>query len=43
MQEEDLIVTFLQTLTDGFTTLYPDSDTFTGTVHDRWVGRDPGE
>jgi len=29
-QEEDQIVTFLQTLTDGFTTPYPDSDTFTG-------------
>ena len=30
-QEENLIVTFLQTLTDGFTTPYPDSNTFTGT------------
>jgi cytochrome c peroxidase len=30
-QEEDLLVTFLQTLTDGFTTPYPDIDTFTGT------------
>ncbi|HYZ31633.1 MAG TPA: cytochrome c peroxidase [Crenalkalicoccus sp.] len=30
-EEESLIVTFLQTLTDGFTTPYPDSDTFTGT------------
>jgi len=29
-QEEDLLVAFLQTLTDGFTTLYPDSGTFTG-------------
>jgi cytochrome c peroxidase len=29
-QEEDLIVTFLQTLTDGFTTPFPDSDVFTG-------------
>jgi cytochrome c peroxidase len=29
--EEDLIVTFLQTLTDGFTTPYPDRNTFTGT------------
>jgi cytochrome c peroxidase len=28
--EEDLIVIFLQTLTDGFTTPYPNSDTFTG-------------
>jgi cytochrome c peroxidase len=28
--EEDLLVTFLQTLTDGFTTPYPDRDTFTG-------------
>jgi cytochrome c peroxidase len=28
--EEDLIVTFLQTLTDGFTTPYPDRNTFTG-------------
>ena len=30
-EEEDLIVIFLQTLTDGFTTPYPDIDTFTGT------------
>ena len=30
-QEEDQIVAFLQTLTDGYTTPYPDSDTFTGT------------
>jgi cytochrome c peroxidase len=30
-QEENLIVTFLQTLTDGFTTPYPDINTFTGT------------
>jgi cytochrome c peroxidase len=29
--EEDLIVTFLQTLNDGFTQPYPDSNTFTGT------------
>jgi cytochrome c peroxidase len=29
--EEDLIVTFMQTLTDGFTTPYPDRNTFTGT------------
>jgi cytochrome c peroxidase len=29
--EEDLIVTFLQTLSDGFTTPYPDINTFTGT------------
>jgi hypothetical protein len=28
--EEKQIVTFLQTLTDGFTTPYPDSNTFTG-------------
>src|SRR5947209_7073325 len=28
--EEDLIVTFLQTLTDGFTTPYPNINTFTG-------------
>jgi cytochrome c peroxidase len=28
--EEDLIVTFMQTLTDGFTTPYKNSDTFTG-------------
>jgi cytochrome c peroxidase len=28
--EEDLIVTFLLTLTDGYTTPYPDIDTFTG-------------
>jgi cytochrome c peroxidase len=30
-QEEDQIVAFLQTLTDGFTTPYPNIDTFTGT------------
>ena len=30
-QEEDLLVTFLQTLTDGFTTPYANNDTFTGT------------
>jgi cytochrome c peroxidase len=29
--EENLLVTFMQTLTDGFTTPYPDRDTFTGT------------
>jgi cytochrome c peroxidase len=29
-QEENLIVTFMQTLTDGFTTPYPDITTFTG-------------
>jgi cytochrome c peroxidase len=29
-QEEDQIVTFLQALTDGFTTPYPDINTFTG-------------
>lgn len=29
-QEEDQLVAFLQTLTDGFTTPYPDLDTFTG-------------
>jgi hypothetical protein len=28
--EENQIVTFLQTLTDGFTTPYPDINTFTG-------------
>jgi cytochrome c peroxidase len=28
--EEDLLVAFLQTLTDGFTTPYPDRDKFTG-------------
>jgi cytochrome c peroxidase len=28
--EEDLIVTFMQTLTDGFTTPYPNSDTYAG-------------
>jgi hypothetical protein len=28
--EENQIVTFLQILTDGFTTPYPDSNTFTG-------------
>jgi cytochrome c peroxidase len=30
-QQENLIVTFLQTLTDGFVTPFPDQDTFTGT------------
>ncbi len=30
-QEENLIVAFLQTLTDGFTSPYSNSDTFTGT------------
>ena len=29
-QEENQTVTFLQTLTDGFTTPYPDINTFTG-------------
>ena len=29
--EENQIVTFMQTLTDGFTTPYPDSNTYTGT------------
>ena len=29
-KEEDQIVAFLQTLTDGFTTPYPNRDTFTG-------------
>src|SRR4029077_1876165 len=29
-QEENQIVAFLQTLTDGFTTTYPNSDTYTG-------------
>ncbi len=29
--EENLIVTFLKTLTDGFTTPYPDINTYTGT------------
>ncbi len=28
--EEDLVVTFMQTLTDGFTTPYPNIDAFTG-------------
>ena len=30
-QEENQIVAFLQTLSDGFTTPYPDINTFTGT------------
>ena len=30
--EEDQIVAFLQTLTDGFTTPYPDHDAYTGSV-----------
>jgi hypothetical protein len=29
-QEENLIVIFMQTLTDGFTRPYPDRNTFTG-------------
>ncbi len=29
-EEENQIVAFLQTLTDGFTTPYPDIDTYTG-------------
>jgi hypothetical protein len=29
-QQENQIVAFLQTLTDGFTKLYPNRDTFTG-------------
>jgi hypothetical protein len=29
-QEENQIVTFLKTLTDGFTTPYPDINTYTG-------------
>jgi cytochrome c peroxidase len=29
-KEEDQIVAFLETLTDGFTAPYPNSDTFTG-------------
>jgi cytochrome c peroxidase len=29
--EEDQVVAFLQTLTDGYTTPYPDINTFTGT------------
>jgi hypothetical protein len=29
-EEEDQIVAFLQTLSDGFTTPYPDINTFTG-------------
>jgi hypothetical protein len=29
--EENLIVTFMKTLTDGFTTPYPDINTYTGT------------
>jgi hypothetical protein len=38
-QEENQIVAFLQTLTDGFTRPYPDRDTFTGVcMHDRWFG-----
>ena len=28
--EEDQIVAFLQTLTDGFTTPFPDANTYTG-------------
>jgi cytochrome c peroxidase len=41
-QEENQIVTFMQTLIDGFTTPYPDINTFTGSVHDRWHGGYPG-
>jgi hypothetical protein len=30
-KEEDQMVAFLQTLTDGYTRAYPNADTFTGT------------
>jgi len=40
-KEEDQIVAFLQTLSDGFTRPYPNMDTFTGQVHDLRSGKGP--
>ena len=40
-QEENQIVTFLQTLTDGFTSTIPGHQHLYGSVHDRWYGSDP--
>jgi hypothetical protein len=40
-QEENQIVSFLQTLTDGFTTPYPDNNTFTGTCMSCNPAKDP--
>jgi cytochrome c peroxidase len=39
--EENQIVAFLQTLTDGFATPYPDFDTFTGTCMTCTLATDP--
>jgi cytochrome c peroxidase len=41
-QEENLIVAFLQTLTDGFTRPYSNSDTFTGTCMNGGSARTQG-
>jgi len=41
-QEENLIVAFLQTLTDGFTSPYSNSDTFTGTCMNGGSARTQG-
>jgi cytochrome c peroxidase len=40
-REEDQIVAFLETLTDGFTATYPNSDTFTGSCMTCDPNRDP--
>src|SRR6202030_2012037 len=40
-KEENQIVAFLQTLTDGFTRFYPDSDKFTGTCMTCDPSKDP--
>jgi cytochrome c peroxidase len=40
-REENQIVAFLQTLTDGYTKIYPDSDKFTGTCSFCDPGADP--
>ena len=40
-KEEDQIVAFLETLTDGFTAPYPNSDTFTGTCSTCDPAKDP--
>jgi cytochrome c peroxidase len=40
-QEENQIVAFLETLTDGFTIPYPDRDKFTGACMTCDLARDP--
>jgi hypothetical protein len=41
--EENQIVTFPTTLTDGFTAPYPDINTFTRTCMNGGFGLDPGK